>query len=181
MAWPRSLLLPLLAALTLPACPGETDNSSSSQTDASSSSSASASTSATTSVGETTDTGSSSGTPVTTSDTTPDECNGRPGGDWNACKDGGGTNNALCGFVDNGGQGELTCLSPQSGSFNVCGIRDCVDDCDCWAAPKTGDAIAVCTPVFGDGGKACVLYCLNGQKCPDGMECASGTCYWPDP
>ncbi len=179
MAWPRSLFLTLL--VLLPACPGETngDTSDASSTNASTTS---ASTSGNTD-GPTsgpTSTGSS-GDPVTTSDTTPDACNNRPSGDWNACVDGSGTNNGLCGFVDNGGDGTLTCLSPQSGNFNVCGIRDCVDDCDCWAPPKTGDAPAVCTVVFGGGGKACVLYCVNGQQCPDGMECASGTCYWPNP
>ncbi len=177
MAWPRSLFLTLL--LALPACPGATDGSSTSQADTS------ATTTATTAAQTTgTPTDSSSGEPVTTGgtgDTGQDACNNRPSGDWNACRDGSGINNSLCGFVDNGGDGTLTCLSPQSGNFNVCGIRDCVDDCDCWAPPKTGDAPAVCTPVFGDGGKACILYCLNGQKCPDGMMCNSTTCYWPDP
>ncbi|MBL8969021.1 MAG: hypothetical protein JNK56_00485 [Myxococcales bacterium] len=179
MAWPRSLLLTLLL---LPACPGATDGSSTSQADTT------ATTTATTAADTTgAPTEPISGEPVTTSgsgdtgDTGQDACTNRPSGDWNACKDGSGTNNSLCGFVDNGGDGSLTCLSPQSGSFNVCGIRDCVDDCDCWAPPKTGDAPAVCTAVFGDGGKACILYCLNGQKCPDGMMCNSTTCYWPDP
>ena len=46
--------------------------------------------------------------------------------------------------------------------------------------PLLGTAIAGCREVFGNGGKACVLYCLNGQICPDGMQCASGTCYWPN-
>ncbi len=176
MAWPRSLLLTLLL---LPACPGATDGSSTSQADTTATTTA---TTAADTTGAPTD--PSSGEPVTTSgsgDTGQDACTNRPSGDWNACKDGSGTNNSLCGFVDNGGDGSLTCLSPQSGSFNVCGIRDCVDDCDCWAPPKTGDAPAVCTAVFGDGGKACILYCLNGQKCPDGMMCNSTTCYWPDP
>lgn len=176
MAWHRSLFLTL--SLALPACPGETDGSTS-QAETSTTATATATTTAST--GEPTSTASSSGEPVTTGGTTPDSCNNRPGGDWVACKDGGGTNNSLCGFVDNGGEGTITCLQPQSGSFNVCGIRDCVDDCDCWAPPKTGDAPATCAVVFGNGGKACVLYCVNGQKCPDGMECASGTCYWPDP
>jgi hypothetical protein len=82
--------------------------------------------------------------------------------------------------MEGSGNGTITCLSPQSGGFNVCGIRDCVDDCDCFAAPLTGDAVPSCRVVFGDNGKACVLYCANGQTCPDGMECSSGYCYWPD-
>lgn len=172
MAWPRSLLL--LVAL-LPACSGGSDGTTTADASASTSATDVASTGS-----DTSDATGSSGQPTTTTnatdDTVLDECNGRPGGGWNSCQD----NSSNCGFVDNGGQGTLTCLTPQSGNFSVCGIRDCVDDCDCWAPPKTGAAPAVCTPIFGDGGKACVLYCVNGQKCPDGMECASGTCYWPD-
>lgn len=166
MAWPRSALLTLLS---LTACPAEPDGSSS--TDTGSSTATTAATSEATATATTTDA-------VTTGP--PDACPHRPDGDWNACQTKTGTDNSLCGFVDNGGNGSITCLSPQSGNFNVCGIRDCVDDCDCFAPPKTGDAPATCAVVFGGGGKGCVLYCLNGQKCPDGMECASGTCYWPN-
>ncbi len=176
MAWLRSLFLTLL--VLVPACPGETNGSTSGVSSTGASTTTDTPTQGTTDKPTSTD---SSGDPVTTSDTTPDACTNRPSGDWNACITGSGTNTGLCGFVANGGDGTLTCLSPQSGNFNVCGIRDCVDDCDCWAPPKTGDAPAVCTVVFGGGGKACVLYCVNGQQCPDGMECASGTCYWPNP
>jgi hypothetical protein len=108
-----------------------------------------------------------------------DTCPGRPGGDWNACSVDGVTDNALCNFTMGDGAGTPLCLSPTSGAFNVCGIRDCVDDCDCFAPPKTGTAIPLCNVVFGNGGRGCVLYCVNGQICPDGMECVSGTCYWP--
>ncbi len=170
LAWPRSLPLLLLA---LAACPGEADES----TTGASSSTAPATTdasSSSSSTGEPT-TGGSEG--VTTG---ADACAERPAGDWVACVEDGQTNNTLCGYEPAGSsEGKVTCLSPQSGNFNVCGIRDCVDDCDCFAPPTTGTAIATCTVVFGGGGKACVLYCVNGQICPDGMECASGTCYWP--
>jgi hypothetical protein len=109
-----------------------------------------------------------------------DECPNRPTGAYNSCLNNGLTDNKLCGWTSDGGPTTVTCLSPQSGDFNVCGLRDCVDDCDCFAPPTTGTAIAGCRAVFGDGGKACVLYCLNGQVCPDGMQCSGGTCYWPD-
>lgn len=168
MAWPRSALLTLVS---LTACPAEPGDSPSTDTG---SSTASATTTAATSEATTATTDA-----VTTGP--PDACANRPGGDWNACQTKTGTDNSLCGFVDNGGNGSLTCLSPQSGNFNVCGIRGCVDDCDCFAPPKTGDAPATCAVVFGNGDKGCVLYCLNGQKCPDGMMCNSTTCYWPDP
>ncbi len=109
-----------------------------------------------------------------------DTCPSRPGGDWNACFVDGSIDNDLCEFAANGGAGEALCLSPSSGGFNVCGIRDCVDDCDCFAPPATGTAIPVCSEVFGDGGRGCVLYCVNSQICPDGMQCVAGTCYWPN-
>lgn len=109
-----------------------------------------------------------------------DMCPSRPGGDWNACFVDGSIDNDLCGFAANGGAGSALCLSPMSGGFNVCGIRDCVDDCDCFAPPATGTAIPVCSEVFGDGGRGCVLYCVNDQICPDGMQCVAGTCYWPN-
>lgn len=109
-----------------------------------------------------------------------DACPGRPGGDWNACSVDGVTDNSRCNFTMGDGAGTPLCLSPTSGGFNVCGIRDCVDDCDCFAPPTTGTAIPLCNVVFGDGGRGCVLYCVNGQICPDGMECVSGTCYWPN-
>lgn len=162
--WPRSILLLLLAA-----CPGKSDETTSQ---------------ATSSTGETDASSSSStGEPTTGSSgaqtTMVDECTTRPGGDWNACDKGGITDNNLCGHEPGGGEGTVACLKPTSGNFSVCGIRDCVDDCDCFTPPTTGTALALCREVFGGGGKGCVLYCVNGQICPDGMECASGTCYWP--
>jgi len=110
--------------------------------------------------------------------TTADGCASHPAGDWAACQKGGLTDKTLCGFDEGASAGTVTCLSPSSGSFNVCGIRDCVENCDCFAAPTSGDAIPSCEMVGGS--KACVLYCLNGQQCPDAMECVGGYCYWPD-
>ncbi len=166
MAWPRAFTLALLTPL---ACNSEPDTITSSTQDASTTASA------------TTGTSSTSGTtaePTTTGSqtTAPDACASRPAGDWAACKKGSLTDNTLCGFE--GGVGSITCLVPSSGDANVCGILDCVDDCDCFAPPSSGDAVPFCEMV-GDS-KTCVLYCLNGQQCPDGMECVSAYCYWPD-
>lgn len=108
-----------------------------------------------------------------------DMCPNRPGGDWNPCFVDGKIDNDNCEWTM-GEAGTPLCLSPTTGAFNVCGIKDCVDDCDCFAAPKTGDAIPYCDEVFTNGGRGCVLWCANGQTCPDGMECVSGTCYWPN-
>jgi hypothetical protein len=128
-------------------------------------------------------TGPTSAPTTTTGGTTAgvdDMCGSRPSGDWNACFQDGTIMNSLCGWTMGDGAGSVTCLSPASGGFNSCGIRDCVDDCDCFAPPATGTAIPFCLDIFVDGGKGCVLYCVNGQICPDGMECVSGTCYWPN-
>ena len=51
--------------------------------------------------------------------------------------------------------------------------------CDCFAPPATGDAVVTCAAVLQGGGTACVLSCGGGETCPDGMECLSGTCFWP--
>jgi hypothetical protein len=105
---------------------------------------------------------------------------GRPGGGWNACFVDGHIDNELCGWTMGDGPGTITCLAPASGSYNVCGLMNCVEDCDCFTPPTTGSAIARCSEILANGGKACVLYCAGGQICPDGMTCVSGTCYWPN-
>ena len=172
MAWPRAITL---ALFTLLACNSEPDTTTSSTQDASSST-----TLATTTTTTTTGSTGTTAEPTTTGSqtTAADGCASHPAGDWVACQKGGLTDKTLCGFEEGSSAGTVTCLSPSSGSFNVCGIRDCVDDCDCFAAPSSGDAIPSCEMVGGS--KACVLYCLNGQQCPDGMECVSAYCYWPD-
>ena len=110
-----------------------------------------------------------------------DMCPSRPSGDWNACRDGAALDNSLCEWTESPGKsGTVSCLSPAGGDHNVCGIEACVEDCDCFAPPATGTAVVTCAPILGDGGNACVLYCAGGQICPDGMECFSGYCYWPN-
>jgi len=155
-----------LAFLALLACASESDGTT---TDA-----------ADTTAANTTAASSTGTTAATTTAGVDDECPNRPAGAYNSCEDNGLTNNKLCGWTDDGGPTNITCLGPSGGTFNVCGLSECVDDCDCFAPPTTGTAIAGCRQAFADGGKACLLYCANGQICPDGMECFSGTCYWPD-
>ena len=172
MARPRALLLALFPILTLAACPTEPDTTTAT-TDTSTSTAATSTSTATSTAEPTTTT-----TDLTTGGqtTTPDVCTSHPSGDWAACRKGGLTDAALCGW--SGDVGQVSCLSPLIGGYNVCGIRDCVDDCDCFTGPITGTAIPLCQMVGAS--KACVLYCLNGQLCPDGMDCVSGYCYWPD-
>lgn len=160
----------LVSLLALGACPSESNDDTGGTTATTTANASSSSTTA--------EPTSSSTTAGTT--TAADACPDRPSGAYNACETNGLTDNKLCGWTSDGGPQSITCLAPQSGGFNICGLRDCVDDCDCFAPPTTGTAIPGCQAIFGDGGKACVLYCLNGQICPDGMECASGYCYWPD-
>ncbi len=173
MAWSRAKVL----LLTLTACSGETVDS------ASATQGTGNGTGTTAAVDTTADSSSGEGTTATTEAVTsgpPDECADHPAGDWAACRVNNKTDNTLCGYQANGHPGEINCLSPQSGDYNVCGVGDCVADCDCFAPPGSGDAVPLCLPLFADGGKACVLYCANGQTCPDGMECVAGTCYWPN-
>ena len=105
-------------------------------------------------------------------------------GEWNACMDADGEiDNTLCNWIgDPDGTGYLTCLSAPPKDLdggNVCTIRDCRDACDCFDAPATGTAPVVCAPILADGATACGLDCSEGQTCPDGMQCASGLCFWP--
>lgn len=103
------------------------------------------------------------------------ECPVRPYGQWASCA----VDNTACGWMDSGKSGELTCLSPAGGGgYNVCAIKGCVDDCDCFLAPPTGDAVVFCAELTKGGEKACTLYCAGGQTCPDGMSCQSGYCFW---
>lgn len=165
----RSRPLLLALALTLAACPtddgGPDSGSGSSAATGSSSSGGAAST------GEAT--AATSGPPGDA------ECPVRPYGEWAACEKTGVIDTSVCGWMDSGKSGSLTCLSPASGGgYNVCAIKDCVDDCDCFAAPATGDAVVYCAELSAGGSKACTLYCAGGQTCPDGMSCQGGYCFW---
>lgn len=105
-------------------------------------------------------------------------------GEWNSCIDASGDiDNTLCNWLGNpDGTGFLTCLSAPPMALdggNICTIRDCVDTCDCFDPPATGTAVVVCAEILADGSTACGLDCSAGQTCPDGMECASGLCFWP--
>jgi len=103
-------------------------------------------------------------------------------GEWNACIDRtGGIDNLLCNWMGHpDGTGFLTCLSSSEiKGGNICTIRDCVDACDCFDAPATGNAVVVCAPILAEGENACGLDCSGGETCPDGMECGGGLCFWP--
>lgn len=69
-------------------------------------------------------------------------------------------------------------MSPTHGT---CAALDCVEDCDCPAAPGTGTAESVCGEILSGGGTACFLDCSGAATCPDGMECIGNqVCMWPD-
>ncbi len=179
MSCPRAVV-PILV-LVLAACGGEAgDDSGSGAATGTDSANTGGSTAATTAPTTTTATTAPTTTMEGATGGDDDDCDDRPGGEWNACSKDGNTQNSLCNWVMGPGEGSITCLVPASGGYNVCGISQCADDCDCFAPPVTGTALVKCKAVFADGGKACVLYCLNGQICPDGMECVGGTCYWPN-
>ena len=84
----------------------------------------------------------------------------------------------LCNYMGTGASvGTVGCLSGPTEGSNVCMIRDCVDDCDCFNPPATGDAPSVCRETLKGGGTACVLACDQGQTCPDEMTCDGGLCF----
>jgi hypothetical protein len=65
--------------------------------------------------------------------------------------------------------------------YSACAVVDCIDACDCPAAPATGDAPVTCDDIIAGGGTACYLDCSDGQTCPDDMQCIFGTvCMWPE-
>lgn len=171
---PRRLLLALTSALL--ACSGGDDGGSGGSTQGGT---LTGSTGETT-TGDATESSSGSGTQSGSGTGVDDGCMSHAAGDWNACKDGLLTMNSLCMWQANGGNGDVTCLQPSSGGGNVCSVVGCVDVCDCYAPPATGNAVPVCAPVLADG-NACVLNCAGGQTCPDGMGCKSGYCYWLTP
>lgn len=105
-------------------------------------------------------------------------------GEWNSCIDEmGDIDNTLCNWVGNSeATGFLTCLSAPPDALdggNLCVIRGCRDTCDCFDPPTTGTAQVVCAPILANDETACGLDCSSGETCPDGMECASGLCFWP--
>ncbi len=109
----------------------------------------------------------------------PNACDPPVIGEYNACVDeNGGTDNTQCNYMGTGASvGTVGCLNGPTEGSNVCMIRDCVDDCDCFNAPPSGDAPSVCRETLKGGGTACVLACDAGQTCPDGMTCDGGICF----
>ncbi|MEZ4448199.1 MAG: hypothetical protein R3B09_01885 [Nannocystaceae bacterium] len=166
----RRLLVVLSTALL--ACSGGDDGGTSVGTQGSV-----GSTSEATTTGGTDDTSSSSESASASATGVDDGCMSHAAGEWNACKDGLLTMNSNCKWEAGEGSGEVSCLQPSSGGGNVCSVAGCVDVCDCFTPPATGNAVVVCAPVLADS-NACVLNCAGGQTCPDGMGCKAGYCYW---
>lgn len=129
----------------------------------------------------TTDPGSTSAPGSTTDPTTGGGCNDVPG-TYAYCLNGAGA-------IDNTpcmAPGDATCiytgnLAAPTGA--VCAIQDCVDPCDCPAAPATGNAVVSCDDVTGNPADLfCYLDCAGGETCPTGMTCFGGfLCVWPGP
>ncbi len=71
----------------------------------------------------------------------------------------------------------ITAALVEGGS--VCSIPDCEDRCDCFAPPATGTATVECLENVVADHKTCVLYCGDGELCPDGMACSYNICVWP--
>ncbi len=102
-------------------------------------------------------------------------------GDYDNCLDANGmVDVAVC----NAGIGNATCIVDDvaSPTLGVCSVIDCVDECDCPAAPPTGNAPVVCSAVTGvPADLFCSLDCSAGQTCPDDMDCFGDLCVWVGP
>lgn len=125
---------------------------------------------------------SSSGDPgsSSSSSSTGGGCNAVPG-NYDTCLDGAGMiDNALC-----MAGGDSQCLYAGmmgAPTAAVCSVVDCVDTCDCPAAPGSGTAPISCDDITADGAAECILDCSAGQICPTGMTCFGGfVCLWPGP
>ena len=106
------------------------------------------------------------------------ECGAPVGGAYDACFDeNGDPMPVLCNYMGTDESlGQVDCLTGPTDGANVCMVRGCESDCDCFEAPETGNAPSVCRDVGGVG-MACILPCNDGQTCPDGMTCDSGICW----
>jgi hypothetical protein len=124
---------------------------------------------------------SGSSSSSTTDPTTGGGCNDVPGVYENCVEMDGSIDNTPCMSA-----GDSTCLytgavgNPTAG---VCAFTDCVDACDCPAAPASGNAVVSCDDVTGDPAELfCYLDCAGGETCPNGMTCFAGfLCAWPGP
>ncbi len=66
-------------------------------------------------------------------------------------------------------------------THGTCAALECLEDCDCPAAPDTGTAESTCAEILSGGGTACILDCSGSATCPDGMDCIGNqVCMWPD-
>ena len=94
-------------------------------------------------------------------DTSTGECQPAPG-QWADCIDG-----EACGA-------DGQCLGTGQPGQGSC-VFECMDVCECPAAPPTGDAAPACEDIAGPGGPdgipECFLSCADGETCPDGQEC----------
>ena len=84
-----------------------------------------------------------------------------PAGQWEACA----TGIASCG---NG----FACATTFATGYTGFCTETCMQDSDC-SDPPSGDATVSCPMVGGGGGmtRRCEYRCMNGETCPDGMEC----------
>ena len=141
---------------------------------------------ASTSTTEASDPGESSGSTSGVGTTTDGGSTGEPAcdpivpGEFNACWDGNATHTEDCNWTGTsyavGFPGCLIAAGIRDG--NVCMITGCEDRCDCFAQPTTGTARVECMEGIIADDTACVLYCRDGQICPDGMVCGFNICAW---
>lgn len=93
-------------------------------------------------------------------------------GNYDACLDARNVpDSRMCGFAG------AICINDGAtpAAVSACSQSVCVDECDCPAAPATGDSVVTCDDIAGDDmTPECFLDCSGGETCPDDMGCFAG-------
>ena len=71
------------------------------------------------------------------------------------------------------------CVVRSEGTTVVCSFEGCELTEDCTTPPPGGNATVRCSQADEDDEGECLLFCNEGETCPDGMACVNGQiCMW---
>lgn len=77
--------------------------------------------------------------------------------------------------------GGICVIDDEPATAAVCMVQGCEANCQCPAAPDTGNATVTCDDILGETEGECYLDCGNDETCPDGMLCLFGfVCLYSD-
>ena len=99
--------------------------------------------------------------------------------------DGGGDDGMPMGPEGYGNCVDIACLETEQcvvraeGTRVVCSYQDCEETEDCTTPPPGGNPTVRCSQADEDEGGECLMFCNEGEACPDGMECVNNQiCMW---